>query len=308
MNTTLKTIGLISLLILAWPGPVSLASSGTTHVKPIVAVSSFDNRSSYRSGADYSLSNALTDQLTDALIQTDAFVVLERQMLRDVLSEQGFAGGDRVSTSQSARVGQLTGAQVLVMGAVTDFDMTESRRGGGINAGPLRLGRNSQQAHVGLIVRLVDTTSGQVLASQRISGEAQSSGASIGLDFGDIQLDGSDFQSTPMGEATQKALDEAVAFIAREARQVRFQARVVLVEDGLLALSAGSRNNIQPGARFTVMSVGRELKDPFTGELLGFDQSPIGTVTVNRVLDRVAYAAASGLSGQAKVGDFVVLE
>lgn len=308
MRTIFKSATLITLVILSTSIPDALANSAATHVKPIVAVSSFDNRSSYRSGAEYSLSNALGDQLTDALIQTDAFVVLERQMLQDILDEQGLAASERASTSQSARIGQLTGAQVLVMGTVTDFEMTGARGGGGINLGGIRLGRKTQRAKVGLIVRLVDTTSAQVLASQQVTGEAETSRASIGLDLGDIQLDGSNFQSTPLGEATQKALDEATEFIAREARQVRFRARVVMVEDDKMAISAGARNNIQTGTRFQVMSVGRELTDPYTGELLGYDQSPIGSVEVSRVLDRVAYAPVQGLTGAPKVGDFVVVE
>jgi curli biogenesis system outer membrane secretion channel CsgG len=308
MRTIFKSATLITLVILSTSIPDALANSAATHVKPIVAVSSFDNRSSYRSGAEYSLSNALGDQLTDALIQTDAFVVLERQMLQDILDEQGLAASERASTSQSARIGQLTGAQVLVMGTVTDFEMTGARGGGGINLGGIRLGRKTQRAKVGLIVRLVDTTSAQVLASQQVTGEAETSRASIGLDLGDIQLDGSNFQSTPLGEATQKALDEATEFIAREARQVRFRARVVMVEDDRMAISAGARNNIQTGTRFQVMSVGRELTDPYTGELLGYDQSPIGSVEVSRVLDRVAYAPVQGLTGAPKVGDFVIVE
>ncbi|MCA1778099.1 MAG: hypothetical protein LC637_01575 [Xanthomonadaceae bacterium] len=290
-------------------GPV-LAESGYSgsHLKPVVAVSRFDDRSSYNSGAEYSLSNALTDQLTDALIQTDAFIVLERQVLQDVLAEQDFAAGDRVSQSQSARIGQLTGAQVLVMGTVTDFDLQEGGRRGGLNIGGVRLGGNKQTAHVGLIVRLVDATTGEVLDSQRISGKAESRGATIGLDIGGIKFDGADFSSTPLGEASQEALDEAVAFIAREARKVPFQARVVEVDDRTIVISAGSRNNVQQGAQFTVMSVGRELTDPFTGELLGYDQSPIGRISVNRVFDRFAYADGSSLSGAAKIGDFVVIE
>lgn len=308
MRTIFKSAILITLVTLSTSTPDALANSAGTHIKPIVAVSSFENRSSYRSGAEYSLSNALGDQLTDALIQTDAFVVLERQMLQDILDEQGLAAGERASTSQSARIGQLTGAQVLVMGTVTDFEMTAAKDGGGINLGGIRLGRKTQRAKVGLIVRLVDTTSAQVLASQQVTGEAENSRASIGLDLGDIQLDGSNFQSTPLGEATQKALDEATEFIAREARQVRFRARVVMVEDNKMAISAGARNNIQTGTRFQVMSVGRELTDPYTGELLGYDQSPIGSVEVSRVLDRVAYAPVQGLTGAPKVGDFVIVE
>ena len=293
--------------IVAGPANAESGYSGS-HLKPIVAVTRFDDRSSYDSGSEYALSNALSDQLTDALIQTEAFVVLERQVLQDALAEQEFASGDRVSTSQSARIGKLTGAQVLVMGTVTDFDLQEGGSRGGIKFGGVRIGGNKQTAHVGLIVRLVDATTGEVLESQRISGEAESRGASIGLDIGGIEFDGSDFKSTPMGEASQEALDEAVEFIAREARQVPFRARVVEVDGENIVISAGGRNNIQQGARFTVMSVGRELTDPFTGELLGYDQSPIGSISVNRVFARFAYADALKLSGEAKIGDFVVFE
>lgn len=293
--------------IVAGPANAESGYSGS-HLKPIVAVTRFDDRSSYDSGSEYALSNALSDQLTDALIQTEAFVVLERQVLQDALAEQEFASGDRVSTSQSARIGKLTGAQVLVMGTVTDFDLQEGDSRGGIKFGGVRIGGNKQTAHVGLIVRLVDATTGEVLESQRISGEAESRGASIGLDIGGIEFDAADFKSTPMGEASQEALDEAVEFIAREARQVPFRARVVEVDGENIVISAGGRNNIQQGARFTVMSVGRELTDPFTGELLGYDQSPIGSISVNRVFDRFAYADAVKLSGEAKIGDFVVFE
>lgn len=298
---------IVAAAAVAGPAMAESGYSGS-HLKPIVAVARFDDRSSYDSGSEYSLSNALTDQLTDALIQTDAFVVLERQVLQDVLAEQDFASGDRVSTSQSARIGQLTGAQVLVMGTVTDFDLQQGGGRGGIKFGGVRIGGKKQTAHVGLIVRLVDATTGEVLDSQRISGEAESRGASIGLDIGGIEFDGANFKSTPMGEASQKALDQAVEFIAREARKVPFRARVVEVDEETIVISAGGRNNIRQGVRFTVMSVGRELTDPFTGELLGYDQSPIGSIVVNRVFDRFSYTDAVSLSGEAKIGDFVIIE
>ena len=306
---TFRTIAVLIITLSASGLTVSAkASEASQHLKPIVAVSSFENRSSYQSDATYTLSNALADQLTDGLIQTDAYVVLERQAIGQVLAEQDGAMGDRVSRSQSARIGQLTGAQVLVMGVITDFDLDTGKSGAGVSFGNFRIGKSKQKAHVALIVRLVDTTTGEVLASREVSAEAKASKTSLGLDIKGITFDGTDFQKTPLGEATKSAIEQAVHFIAEKARQVRFQARVIQVDDEAIVISAGERNNVGAGTMFTVMSVGRELKDPFTGELLGYDQSPIGRITINRVFDRFAYAAPANLADMVKVGDFVVIE
>ena len=66
------------------------------------------------------------------------------------------------------------------------------------------------------MVKLIDSTTGEVVASERIRGEAGKSGLTIGYSergFG-TQLGG--FAKTPMGEAAQDAIDQATQFIALE--------------------------------------------------------------------------------------------
>ncbi|RMF14241.1 MAG: hypothetical protein D6757_06670 [Alphaproteobacteria bacterium] len=282
-------------------------AESVVHLKPIVAVTRFENRSSYTSGGGESLTQGLEDQLTNALTRSGAFVVLERTVLDDVLAEQDLAQRGMTARSQSARISKMTGAQILIMGSVTEFDLQKSKGGSGIGIGGLRLGSHKQQAHVGLIIKLVNATSGEVVASQRVEGNAKAKGRRLGINIGGVSFDSDNFQETPLGKATQIAIDRAVAFIAENARRIPFQARVVQVKDGRIAISAGKRNNVAVGMRFMVMSVGNELKDPFTGELLGYDQTELGEVSIERIFDRFSFVRpVSDLEG-VKVGDFAVL-
>lgn len=280
-------------------------ATGDVHLKKIVAVSRFENRAAAISGADYQLTDGLADQLTDALIQSNAFVVLERDTIDDVMDEQDFAQSGRVATSQSARTGQITSAQILIKGTITEFDQETSGNKSGIGIRGIRIGSAKSTAHVGLIIRLIDATTSQVVASRRVEGKVEGKGLRLGLDVGGFSFDNDSFKETPMGKATQIAIDEAVEFIAQESRKVSYSARVVKVDSsGQAIISGGSMSGIAPGMSFVVMSVQGELKDPFTGELLGYDQKELGVVTVGRVFDRFAY---TNIVRGMKVGDFAHL-
>lgn len=87
-------------------------------LRKVVAVSRFENRTSYR--GQIAINDAMADQLTDALIQSGQFTVVERQTVRDVLGEQDFANSGRVAKAQTARTGKIVAAQILVKGTVTE--------------------------------------------------------------------------------------------------------------------------------------------------------------------------------------------
>ena len=169
------------LLFICLSVPAFSSYAGAGHLKKIVAVSQFDNKTSYGSWGQYELGTGMADQLTDSLMQSGNFVVLERETLGDVISEQDLAASGRFSKSKSARTGKLTSAQILVKGTITEFAEKSSGSGGGIGFGGIRIGGKKAEAHVGLIIRLIDTTTGEVLHSQRVEGKAKSGGMSLGV-------------------------------------------------------------------------------------------------------------------------------
>jgi curli biogenesis system outer membrane secretion channel CsgG len=239
-------------------------------LKKTVGVSRFENKSNWR--GQWALDDGMADQLTEALVQSGQFVVLERQTLGDVLAEQDLAASGRAAKSKTAQTGKIIPAQILIMGAITEFEHASSGGGAGINIGKLKLGGKGGTAHVGLIIRLIDTTTSQVLDSQRVEGKAKSGGLGIGITTKDVAFGSSGFKKTPLGKATQQAIDQAVDFIIAKMEGVPFQGKVVTVKGEQIYLNVGERNGVESGSQFVVYRPGEQIVDEDTGEVLGSEE------------------------------------
>jgi curli biogenesis system outer membrane secretion channel CsgG len=274
-------------------------------LKKVVAVSRFENKTAFAEGGQFHLDTGMADQLTDALIQSGQFTVLERETLSDVVGEQDMAVSGRFQKSDSARTGKLTSAQILIKGTVTEFEHQTSGSGSGIGFGGFKIGSQKENAHVGLIIRLIDTTTGEVLASERVEGTAASGGFKFGMDVSGVSFGTDSFKKTPLGKATQIAIDNAVHFIAAQLKNKPFQGRVVKYDGSSVYISAGANSGASVGDAFTVFSVGEELIDPSTGEILGVQEKQIGSLKVTQVSEK--YSVASIVSGGKgiKSGDII---
>lgn len=293
------TITLLTLFSTTF-GPLAQAAT----LKKIVAVSRFENKTSWR--GQVSIDDGLADQLTDALMQSGQFVVMERQSLKDVVAEQDLANSGRVQKAASAETGKLVAAQILIKGTITEFESSSSGSESGVGIGGFKIGNKKDEAHVGLIIRLIDSTTGEVLASQRVEGKAKAGGVKLGVSAGGAQFGTSGFDKTPMGKAVQMAIDDAVAKITEKLKGVPFQARVIKVnsEDEVL-ISGGEKTGMAVGDAFTLYSVGEALVDPTTGEQLGSELEKKGTVKVTSVQEKYGKAKTDAPVKGLKIGDIV---
>ncbi|MGE5238267.1 MAG: CsgG/HfaB family protein [Chloroflexota bacterium] len=289
MKGPLAALAFLCLMV----GPV-LSYAQDSGLKKIVAVSRFDNKSSYH--GQWHIDNGMADQLTDALIRSGRFVVLERQTLKDVLDEQDLAASGRAQKSQSAKTGKLTSAQILIKGAVTEFEERTSGGGAGIGIMGFRLGGRKEDAHVGLIIRLIDTTTGKVLDSQRVEGRAESGGVGLDVYKSGVAFGTDAFSKTPLGKATQAAIDNAVEIIASKLKNVPFQARIIKTSGSEIYVGASQETGTTVGTVFGVYTVGEELTDPVTGEILGAEEKKIGSIEIVEVKEK--YSKAKVLSGK----------
>jgi curli biogenesis system outer membrane secretion channel CsgG len=275
-------------------------------LKKVVAVSRFENKTSFGGSGRVSLDEGMADQLTDALMQSGQFVVMERETLADVIAEQDMAATGRFQRSKSARTGKLTSVQVLVKGTITEFELMESGSGTGIDFKGFKIGTKKEEAHVGLIIRLIDTTTGEVLASRRVEGKAKSGGFKFGMeDIEGIDFGTESFHKTPLGKATQITIDNAVEFIASKLRALPFQGRIIKVKGNEIFISAGEQTNASVGDIFTVYAVGEELMDPDTGELLGVEEEETGELKIFQVQKKYSKARIVGGCKGIKRGDII---
>jgi len=275
-------------------------------LKKIVAVSRFENKSSWGGRGQYKIGFGMADQLTDALIQSGRFVVVERQTLKDVIGEQDLARSGRASKGKgSARTGKITSAQILVKGTITEFQDGSSGGGSGVGFAGVKLGASGGESHVGLIIRLINSTTGEVIASKRVEGKAKSSGYDVGLNVAGFSFGNDSFKKSPIGKTVQIVIDRAVVYIAKQLEELPFEGRIIKARGKSLFVSAGQRNGTKAGDEFIVFSKGEEFKDPATGEILGFDEEEIGRIRISKVKEKYSMAKAAGRLGKVKAGDLI---
>ena len=260
-----------------------------TDFKKTIAVSRFENKT-----AQVVVGEGMADQLADALIQSGKFVVLERQTLEDVVAEQDIAASGRAEVSQTAKTGKLVPAQILIKGTVTEFEAEKQGGGSGISFSGVSLGSSKVSAHVAVILRIIDTTSGQVLDSVRVEGEAKGKKMKIGLQIQGVGLGSEDFKKTPLGEATQIAIDKAVLQIADKLEKIPFEGKIIKITEEGIYTNIGSRNNAKVGDTFDAYSLGEGLIDPDTGESLGSERKKVGAVKITSVDEKFSKATAEG--------------
>jgi len=231
--------------------------------------------------------------LTDALIKSGQFIVVERQALNAVIAEQNLAASGRATKKGGARLGDIKRAQIIIEGAVTEFG--EAKAGGGqdLRIKGFKLGSDRQEAHVAIILRLIDSTTSQVIASHRVEGSAASGSLSYGYSKSGFGFDQSGFKATPLGKATQIAIDRAVAFIASQMANIPWRGKIIKVVDNFGYLNAGQASNITQGSVFMVFRQGEELIDPDSGLDLGSEDIFVGRFQVTEVHPKYSKGKAS---------------
>ena len=212
-----------------------------------------------------------------------------------------------MATSETAKKGKIIPSQILIMGKVTEFDENKQGGGQGFSIHGVTLGGSKATAHIAVIVQIIDSTTGQILDSRRVEGNAEAGGFAIGYS-GSWSLGSSSFKRTPLGKATQMAIDRAVAYIADKVSKLSWQGRVVLVKDDEVYINAGADAGITSGMKFNIYQKGESLIDPETGVDLGSEKTKIGEISIFEVQPKFSKAKVLNCSSQIQKSDLVLEE
>ncbi|MBK1989373.1 CsgG/HfaB family protein [Sphaerospermopsis aphanizomenoides BCCUSP55] len=193
--------------------------------KPTISVPDFKNETSWwwwKSGTSQQLADVLSNELTS----TGKFTVVERQKLGSVLSEQELAELGLVRNGTGAKKGELTGARYIILGKVTsyeeDVETQSSGIGGGFNIGPFSVGggnrKNKEKAYLAIDLRVVDSTTGEVVHARtieaRATNESESNAGSVGISGLNIGGDNQRSSKAPVGKALRAGLMEITNYLS----------------------------------------------------------------------------------------------
>jgi hypothetical protein len=154
------------------------------------------------------------------------------------------------------------------------------RVGGGFGAGVGTLGVVTNTGVIGIDLRLIDATSGQVVQSHHLESKIESRGFSGDIGARNASFGGDAFERTPLGLATRQVIEEAVAFVVASSQSVPWSGRVVEVNGDQVIVNAGTNDGLRGGDRFAVSAIARLLTDPASGAVIGVIEQPLGEIAV----------------------------
>ena len=276
-------------------------------------------------GTQQNIGQGINAMLTKRVAQDGRFTVVERRKVNNLMKEQDFDASNRVKKGTGARVGQIRGADLTLMGDIVVFGRDDRRVGaaaGGFAGGVGAAAGGYKQDNKAVVVldyRIVDAETSEVVASGEARGESKRTSKGFGAALfvggagggGAVNMTSANFAETIIGEATMDAVNKLSEDINRaplnggaESRENDLDALVADVNGNTITINAGAAAGLKPGQTFTVYHKGKEIRDPTTHEVLDVQTTPLGQITITVVRDRIAMGTYSG-SGTPVAGDVV---
>jgi curli biogenesis system outer membrane secretion channel CsgG len=316
----MKRIGLVLLCVLViagitiMPQAAMAAATGTMTadnanggLRYTVTVSKFDNKAGWNGRFD--VGNAWGTVMTDILNRSGKFIVLgETDMRNAAMREQDLASSGR--TAQGSIIpstGNMTPAQILIRGAITHVQEGTSGGGGAIAIGGFVLGGSKSTAEVNVTMYMVNSTTGQVVASTSVVGKSNSSSTVVGYGNGDVAVGGGVYKNDNVGKAITDAVAQGVQWMTQQLPNITWRGNVVMVRDGQIYINRGSREGVKPGQEF-IAGTAEILRDPNTGEVLDVSFTNVARMQVVSVREKIAICELTeGNIGSIEQGMFVQL-
>jgi curli biogenesis system outer membrane secretion channel CsgG len=165
------------------------------------------------------IGDGLREMVVTSLFNSNRFIVLERQAIQDVMIEQELGASGLVKPATAAPTGALEGAELLVYGVVSEFQMGESGMGVGMALPgiPLKFGGGASNAHMAIDLRVVDTATGRIVSATRVEGKATDYSANVATSIGggrtQMPVSLGAYKNTPMEKAIRVCIDKAIEYV-----------------------------------------------------------------------------------------------
>lgn len=226
MRKAVLSVFVLVLLVLAAGAAPAFAQGKSA--RPTVAVLDFDYGSVNNWwGGNWDIGKGIADMLVDGLLEDGTYRLIERKKLDAILGEQDFSNSDRADPSAAsvAKIGKALGVKYMVVGSITKFGTEESKKGvgagmfGGGKLGGVKIGKQEGKATVAITARMIDTSTGEILASAKGEGVSSRKGLLLGAGAAGggggggagISMSSSDYRESILGEATEAAVAQVVA-------------------------------------------------------------------------------------------------
>lgn len=151
----------------------------------------------------WDVSLGVTELVEEALFSSGRYRLVERRQLEQVLREQGIGNSATIDPATAAKVGRVLGVRAFVTGSVNQLDL---KAAGGVAIPGVLLGL--YRAQVELTARVIDTSTAEIIAIVRGTGQAE--GVIASAQIQNLTFGGAEFRNSVLGKALDQAVRELV--------------------------------------------------------------------------------------------------
>lgn len=237
----------------------------TRELKRKVAIGRFTNVTRYGrtllgTAESDPLANQAADILTNRLVETGRFLVVDRPSIQlaerlDAISEQD--------------VDLLSGVDAIVVGSVTQFGRREEGRTGFLSSTRRQIVEATVEA------RLVDARTGRVFFTATGSGEAS-------VEAGEVAGFGSRaaYDATLNDRAIAAAIADLMSNVLQRLSARRWSTDVLDVRQGQVLISGGPSVGLRVGDRLRLVTRGESVASASTGAIIDLPGEALATIEV----------------------------
>ena len=217
---------------------------------------------------------AFIDMLTTALVKTQKFDVIERDRMEAILAEQGM--GNFGLTDGYSNL-HLTGLDYVVIGAITQYGMTEEVAGFG------GFGTAKKKANMAVDIRVLDAENGTTAIAESVAVEAD---GSRGFALEGVGARVKDDAAQLLGNVMRMAARDITFMVVSSVYPIRVATKAA---SGEIILNYGD-GLLTNGDTLHVFSEGESFTDPATGEVLGSEEELVARISVTSAEGRFSKA------------------
>ncbi|MBI4056690.1 MAG: hypothetical protein HY399_03985 [Elusimicrobia bacterium] len=233
-----------------------------------IGVVDFANKTAYGQSR---LGEAASDILITELAKSGKFIVIERSKMNQLMEEQKLGATGAIDAQTAARVGKILGLNAVVTGAVSQFGVKTE------GSDYLISQSKRQIAEVTVDIRVVDVETGQVLlgdSGKGVSKKGWGSFLGMGTKGG--------YDETLEGDALRAAIVQFVDNIISQVNKKPWSCQVAEAIGNQLYLNAGQDSGLEPGMVLECFHLGRAIKDPSSGLIIGHAEDFLGKAKISR--------------------------
>ena len=246
--------------------------------------------------------------LKQELMESESFIVIERERVLDILREQNLGQTKYVNPETAPGIGQLMGVSYLIEASVgrnldTTLKDTEAPPASYKEGDDTLLDKLFRSNEIDQRRRLVQIRRYAYEAMKKRAKQEQNR-CGVYLSMYSVRTGELVADAFGIGPNSLFAIEDAVEDLVDECREIPNPPRIAAIEEGRIFLDVGENDHVTIGQRFRYLIPGREIRNA-AGQVIGSTDEEGGELEVTRVEPLMSVAKVTREVSSPVVGGIV---